>query len=159
MSSSSSAAAALPAIFEEEALLSGGSNSEFVLNADGSILIDHKGVSRESIVLPISYSLDSQPCLLIYMHNIHYSFIIYHLHIHFYSQEPVTVQRFLCTKPLRSEVSTRKGEYRNCSLLKKTCSLFYPRNLTTTHDILLLHRPRGNEIIVHGWRYSNKDTQ
>mmetsp|Transcript_8407 Transcript_8407/g.15299 ORF Transcript_8407/g.15299 Transcript_8407/m.15299 type:complete len:453 (-) Transcript_8407:8-1366(-) len=45
---------------------SGSKEKEFVLNADGSILIDHKG-------------------------------------------KPVTVERFLCTKPLRAEVSTRKG--------------------------------------------------
>jgi len=45
---------------------SGSEEKEFVLNADGSILIDHNG-------------------------------------------KPVTVERFLCTKPLRAEVSTRKG--------------------------------------------------
>ena len=44
MASSLSSAAPPPII--EEALLSGGSNSEFVLNANGSILLDHKGVSR-----------------------------------------------------------------------------------------------------------------
>mmetsp|Transcript_19803 Transcript_19803/g.43089 ORF Transcript_19803/g.43089 Transcript_19803/m.43089 type:complete len:409 (-) Transcript_19803:513-1739(-) len=45
---------------------SGSEEKEFVLNADGSILIDHNG-------------------------------------------KPVTVERFLCTKPLRAEVSTRRG--------------------------------------------------
>ncbi|KAL7555061.1 hypothetical protein ACHAWF_018792 [Thalassiosira exigua] len=44
----------------------GATKKEFVLNANGSILVDHKGA-------------------------------------------PVAVDRFLCTKPLRSEVSTRKG--------------------------------------------------
>ena len=46
MASSLSLSSAAPPPIFEEALLSGGSNSEFVLNANGSILLDHKAVSR-----------------------------------------------------------------------------------------------------------------
>ena len=53
----------------ETAASAAASEKELVLNADGTLLIDHKG-------------------------------------------KPVTVERFLCTKPLRAEVSTRKGESR-----------------------------------------------
>ena len=114
-SSLSSAAPPPPPIFEE-ALLSGGSTSELVLNANGSILLDHQAVSRTArgwscFILYLPMLLYSLPCLsylLLTSTPTHYPYCI--SSTHYYLQEPVTVQRFLCSKPLRSEVSTRKGE-------------------------------------------------
>ena len=78
-----------------EAAASGRSGeTEFVVEADGSVLYDHKGVSESHWCCFFLSSFE-----LMTIHARHKSSM----------QRPVTVGRYLCTKPLRAEVSTRKG--------------------------------------------------
>ena len=102
--SSSSEEAAVSASLLSSSGNNNNNNNEtdFVLNADGSILIDHKGVSRIVRYLNIVFSITSIELQLTLLQHYCISPTT--------SQEAVSVQRFLCTKPLRSEVSTRKGK-------------------------------------------------
>ena len=77
--------------------MSDGSNQQdCIQNADGSRLLDHKGVSGGASCIGILFSF----CSLI--------LIVFFVFV-FIPQLPISVDKFLSTKPLRKEVSTRQG--------------------------------------------------
>lgn len=85
----------------------GRSDTDFISNADGSILCDHKGVRRATNLIIGSNDLPYVESDIIFAHP--YSQFLAVISLPFL-QNPVTVERYLSTKPLRSEVSSRKGE-------------------------------------------------
>jgi hypothetical protein len=79
----------------------GNFNKDFISNADGSILRDHKGVRCVILSRLICRCVEPMSDIL----NFKVMPLLYR------SQNPITVERYLSTKPLRSEVSSRKGEH------------------------------------------------
>jgi len=80
--------------------MSNGSNQkEYIENADGSRLLDHKGVS---FVVSTTYYFP----LFVRRHWNSSHFVRYYFVL---LQLPISVDKFLSTKPLRKEVSTRQG--------------------------------------------------
>ena len=133
----------------------GRTDTDFISNADGSILCDHKGVRRATNLIIGSNDLPYGESDIIFAHP--YSQFPAVISLPFL-QNPVTVERYLSTKPLRSEVSSRKGEAQVVNSQTNIECIFFLSHFIAPPPKRHA-RPRRKETELHGWRYGNEDAK